>query len=118
MSLSQANLIREKADSWGASYGAGWKLPSIQNLHAIYENKTLINSTLAVQGYTILIDQCYWSSEHVFHQSLKGDNYSRRWYFVSLNNGYDNYVSVKVSYSSQIIYPSNKTYSVRAVYKF
>ena len=114
LSLSQANLIREKADSWCASYGAGWKLPSIQNLQTIYDNKTLINSTLAVQGYTILIDQCYWSREHELYKP----DYFRRWYFVSLNNGYSNYVSVKVSASNIIKYPSTETYYVRAVYTF
>ena len=63
MSVSRANCNWDNAKKWCANYGRGWRLPTEDELHVIYENKTIINSALRTNGYTTLTNSFHWSSE-------------------------------------------------------
>ncbi len=53
------------AACWCADYGYGWYMPAKKELEKIFQNKSKINSTLSKYGYSILRDNCYWSSTEV-----------------------------------------------------
>jgi hypothetical protein len=52
------------SNNWCNSYGNSWRMPTIEELTQIYSNFSLINSSLANAGYTLLTtaNKCYWSS--------------------------------------------------------
>ena len=54
------------AFKWCSDYGTDWYLPAVNELSAIYNNISTINSTLSANGYTILYHdhntEGYWSS--------------------------------------------------------
>lgn len=49
------------AFKWCADYGKDWYLPARNELYTIYEQKSIIDSTLSANGYTSL-KRDYWSS--------------------------------------------------------
>lgn len=84
---------------WCADYGTDWYLPAINELKAIYNNKSTINSTLTANGYNKLgsYESYYWSST---------ENSSESAYSCYIGNGES---SCPMRYYS---------YSVRAVLAF
>ena len=63
MSASQTECVWDDAKKWCADLGYCWKLPTIDELLVIYRNKAVINSALKTNGYTMLGEWHYWSSE-------------------------------------------------------
>ena len=59
---SKGYFNRSSAFTWCANYGTDWYLPALNELKAIYNNKSTINSTLSAGGYTTLGTDYYWSS--------------------------------------------------------
>ena len=58
-----ADLSDYPAFKWCDDYGFGnWYLPAKNELQAIYDNRSTINSTLSANGYTTLGMGYYWSS--------------------------------------------------------
>ena len=94
---SKGYFNSSSAFTWCANYGTDWYLPALNELQAIYNNKSAINSTLSANGYTTLGTGSYWSSTE----------YSR----------YDAYkLSFSTGYSDENY--KDYTYSVRAVLAF
>ncbi|MBE6202628.1 MAG: DUF1566 domain-containing protein [Rikenellaceae bacterium] len=71
--MANTNKIMDRADSryfkaivWCRSKGGNWYLPAINELEAIYNNKSKINSTLAKYGtelhFSDSLDVYYWTS--------------------------------------------------------
>ena len=66
MSISQTTCSWERAKTWCAQYGRGWRLPKIDELKVISNKKATLNSVLSANGYEKLVDDQlghYWSSE-------------------------------------------------------
>ena len=66
MSISQTTCSWERAKTWCAQYGRGWRLPKIDELKIIHNKKATLNSVLSANGYEKLVDDQwdhYWSSE-------------------------------------------------------
>ena len=63
MSASQTECAWDDAKKWCAYLGYGWKFPTIDELRVIRRNKAVINSALKTNGYTLLGEGYYWSSE-------------------------------------------------------
>ena len=66
---ANTDKIMDRTDSeyfeafvWCRNKGDDWYLPAYEELEAIYNNKSAINSTLAEYGGTKLQDDAYWSS--------------------------------------------------------
>ena len=82
MSVSRTEGSWEQAKTWCAQYGRGWRLPKIEELKMIYSKKEALNSALSANGYEVLGDKNYWSSEE----------YSSDWawyiYMYGGNTGY------------------------------
>ena len=72
MSFTQASnkLVWSSANTWCSNQGAGWRLPTKEELCLIYRSKTILNSTLASVNAR-LSDGYYWS--------LSEYNPSRAW---------------------------------------
>jgi hypothetical protein len=45
-----------------ATLGAGWYIPSIDNLVTLFNNRPFVNKTLSATGNTLLTTTAYWSS--------------------------------------------------------
>ena len=92
-----ANLSYYPAFKWCADYGTDWYLPAKNELQAIYDNRSVINSTLSANGYTTLGTGYYWSS-----------------------TGYDSYYAYKLNFSNGNWSSTNKYESnyARAVLAF
>lgn len=73
VSITETSTDWHSAQTWCSNYGVGWYLPSIDDLRAIYNNKTTINSALTANGYTSLGTGHYWSSEHNYYYSYSLD---------------------------------------------
>ena len=64
MSVTEARGNWYYAKRWCLDYGTGWYLPSIDELKLIYNNRSIINATLGLNGYkTYLSTDWYWSSD-------------------------------------------------------
>ena len=63
MSVSETYCDWNNAKTWCANYGMGWKLPTKDELLVIRRNRAVIDSALKINGYTMLRDYYYWSSE-------------------------------------------------------
>jgi len=85
---------------WCRNKGEDWYLPAVDELKAISNNKSAINSTLAEYGAKLRNDDWYWSSTE-----YKNDPEFCAW-FVSMN------------YGSTLNYKKNDGNSVRAVSAF
>ena len=73
VSTSQTKSTWNDAKSWCASLGQGWRLPSRDELHAIFNKRSELNTYLNANGYTGLVGG-YWSSE--------ASSSSDAWYIV------------------------------------
>ncbi len=76
------SLVRTECDWWAAKrwcsqLGNGWKLPTENELHAIYNKLNIINSTIVANGYPTMGGD-YWSCEEKNSESA--------WY-VYMGNG-------------------------------
>ncbi len=98
MSFTQASnkLVWSSANTWCSNQGAGWRLPTKEELCLIYKSKTILNSTLASVNAR-LSDGYYWS--------LSEYNPSRAW-LVHMNED--------LTYN----YDKSGYFYVRAVYAF
>ena len=92
MSVKETKCSWDEAQTWCANIGHTWRLPSIEELLAIYKNRSAIDSALSAKRYKTLNEVCYyWSSNSVagncaWHvHMLNGDTDTNRKYF-------DNYV--------------------------
>jgi len=58
-----AQMTSSPVASFIATLGAGWYLPSIDELHLMFDHRYYVNKTLRLGGYTTLsIRRWYWSS--------------------------------------------------------
>lgn len=89
------------AKTWCSNYGAGWYLPSIDELKMIYNNKSAINKMLSTLGYPTLETGAYWSSTE--YNNYNGDYV----YKLDFSNG-----------GSYHEFYTNWIYNVRAVLAF
>ena len=64
------DLSKYPAFKWCADYGTDWYLPALNELKVIYENKSIINSTLSKCGFKQL-----QSSSGDYASSTEDDNY-------------------------------------------
>jgi hypothetical protein len=53
------------ARTWVEGLGAGWYLPSIDELCILYYNRYHVNKTSRAKGYTLLSNTTYWSSTEI-----------------------------------------------------
>ncbi len=67
------------AAKWCRAVGAEWYLPAKNELSTIYDNKSILNTTLSAIGGTQLGTGRYWSSTEVYSDGA---------YYVSFDNGY------------------------------
>lgn len=88
MSVGETSESWSSAKSWCSNYGVNWYLPSEGELREIYNNKSIINSTLSANGYTTLGTGWYWSSTELnddnayeLNFSLGNSDYSKKRYY-------------------------------------
>ena len=97
VSVEETSADWYSAKTWCENYGSGWCLPSTFTLQRIYNNASVINSTLSANGCTSLGTGYYWSSTEY------NDSFAYR---LNFSNGYSGY------------YNKNYTGNVRAVLAF
>ena len=96
VSTSQTQATWSDAKAWCASLGHGWRLPSRDELNAIFNKRSELNTHLKANGFTGL-GGGYWSSE--------ASGSSDAWYIV---------MTPRITYS----YDKNINGYVRAVSAF
>ena len=94
---SKGYFNSSSAFTWCANYGTDWYLPALNELKAIYNNKSTINSTLSARGYTTFGTSYYWSST---------EDYNYRAYILKFSDG------------NSGSYSKDETNKVRAVLAF
>ena len=76
------------AQRWCSQLGNSWKLPTKNELHAIYNKLNIINSTIVANGYPTMAGY-YWSCEEIDSDSAwyvgvhDGVTYSSPKYYLS-----------------------------------
>jgi len=55
-------MTNSPAKDWVKNLGPDWYLPSLDELGALYKNKSEVNKTLRAKGYTLISSGFYWSS--------------------------------------------------------
>lgn len=97
--VSNTNKIpNSDAAKWCRAKGTAWYLPAQNELSIIYNNKSILNTTLFSVGGTQLGTGCYWSSTE--ENTI---NYHTTAFYINFNNG--------VADSNQ----KNNSYYVRAI---
>ena len=85
-------MSNSPAKTWVTSLGAGWYLPSIDELSILWHNRFHINKALQNGGYTLLsLNWNYWSSTEVDASSA---------YFINFSYGGPNISPNKLSAQS------------------
>lgn len=90
-------MTSSAAATYVTGLGAGWYLPSIDELELLYYNRFTTNKALRTGGFTLLSAAVYWSSTEYNTTSA---------YTFGANGGYAEYLS------------KNNTFTVRAVRAF
>ena len=79
VSISETKCDWSTARSWCAKLGHGWRLPSKEELLVICRKKSAVNQALSDNGYEVLSNDWYWSS------NLYDEHFA--WY-VGMRSGY------------------------------
>ena len=91
VSVTETEATWGNAKTWCSDYGAGWYLPTREELKMIYTNKSEINSTLSANGFTRLNGDHYWSSTEYSSSEAWSVNLSDG-YTGTYSKSYNNYV--------------------------
>lgn len=85
MSIEEVSTNRSRANTWCLEYGDGsWRLPDVQELITIYNNKSILNTYLSIYIGPTLGGQRYWSS------TMEGQD----WVYLDFSTGLHHYLYI------------------------
>ena len=85
------DLSKYPAFKWCADYGTDWYLPALNELKVIYNNKSIINSTLSEYGFKQLQSSTsdYASSNESSYYNYREAYFERSSWYYNSTSKYD-----------------------------